>query len=181
MVTSQLTSQAGPSRVPSVAPPSRPDTPASTSSTSRRPRKRKKQPAQTTDLPMDTPQELSGSSGSNATLVSTTDAFHEEDYIAFDFGDAPEFAESQGEDVTQDPDNGNDSPTFPRTRDNGWGAERAGRKRRVAEVDLNDGYANKKQRVDAASRRAPWAWDVDWDSCQNVAQMCVPSSRCISR
>lgn len=46
-----------------------------------------------------------------------------------------------------------------------------GRKRKVDEVDLNDGYENKKQRVNAASRRAPWVWDVDWDSCRNVAEM----------
>ena len=46
-----------------------------------------------------------------------------------------------------------------------------GRKRKVDEVDLNDGYENKKQRVNAASRRAPWAWDVEWDRCQNVSQM----------
>ncbi|KAI0780511.1 hypothetical protein BD413DRAFT_607803 [Trametes elegans] len=49
--------------------------------------------------------------------------------------------------------------------------ERAGRKRKVDEVDLNDGYTSKKQRVAAASRRAPWAADVDWDGCANVAEM----------
>lgn len=50
-----------------------------------------------------------------------------------------------------------------------------GRKRKLDEVDLSDGYANKKQRVDAASRRAPWAADVDWEHCNNVAELYVAS------
>ncbi len=48
-----------------------------------------------------------------------------------------------------------------------------GKKRRWEEIDTNDGYTNKKQRVDAASRRCPWAADVDWEGCRNVAEMCV--------
>ncbi|EIN07011.1 Nucleotidyltransferase [Punctularia strigosozonata HHB-11173 SS5] len=35
----------------------------------------------------------------------------------------------------------------------------------------DDGYVNKKQRLDAASRKAPWVADIDWDSCNNVAEM----------
>ncbi|KIJ44262.1 hypothetical protein M422DRAFT_30412 [Sphaerobolus stellatus SS14] len=35
----------------------------------------------------------------------------------------------------------------------------------------DDGYVNKKQRVDAASRLTPWVEDVDWDSCRNMAEM----------
>ncbi|KLO19261.1 hypothetical protein SCHPADRAFT_899095 [Schizopora paradoxa] len=47
----------------------------------------------------------------------------------------------------------------------------AGKKRRWEEIDNNDGYASKKQKVDAASRRCPWAADVDWEGCRNVAEM----------
>lgn len=49
----------------------------------------------------------------------------------------------------------------------------AGQKRKSEQLDFNDDYLNKKQRVDAASRRAPWVWDVDWESCNNVAEMYV--------
>ncbi|KXN91438.1 Poly(A) RNA polymerase cid14 [Leucoagaricus sp. SymC.cos] len=45
------------------------------------------------------------------------------------------------------------------------------RKRKYETIDLDDRYANKKQRMDAASRRAPWVYDVDWDDCKNVAEM----------
>ncbi|KAI0672801.1 hypothetical protein C8Q78DRAFT_970483 [Trametes maxima] len=55
-------------------------------------------------------------------------------------------------------------------RERGGGGEHAGRKRKVEEVDFDDGYTNKKQRVAAASRKAPWAQDVDWESCANVAE-----------
>ncbi|TFY59950.1 hypothetical protein EVG20_g7606 [Dentipellis fragilis] len=41
----------------------------------------------------------------------------------------------------------------------------------MEEFDPDDGYENKKQRLDAASRKAPWVVDVDWDSCANVAEM----------
>ena len=49
----------------------------------------------------------------------------------------------------------------------------AGKKRKAEEIDLNDGYANKKERIAAASRKAPWASSVDWDSCANVAELYV--------
>ena len=52
--------------------------------------------------------------------------------------------------------------------------ERAGRKRKAEEIDHDDGYANKKERVAAASRKAPWASNVDWMECTNVAEMYVP-------
>ena len=56
------------------------------------------------------------------------------------------------------------------------GRDGVGRKRKADEVDLEDGYASKKERVAAASRRAPWARDVDWDGCSNVAELYVPST-----
>ncbi|KAF8205499.1 hypothetical protein K438DRAFT_1817936 [Mycena galopus ATCC 62051] len=37
--------------------------------------------------------------------------------------------------------------------------------------DPNDGYQNKKQRTDAKSRLAPWVDQVDWDGCQNAAEL----------
>ncbi|KAF8584098.1 Nucleotidyltransferase [Ramaria rubella] len=47
----------------------------------------------------------------------------------------------------------------------------AGSKRHV-EVEFDgDGYINKKQRTDASSRLTPWANDVEWDSCRNLAEM----------
>ena len=52
----------------------------------------------------------------------------------------------------------------------------AGRKRKAEEIDFNDGYANKKERVAAASRKAPWVRDMDWEHCANVAELYVESS-----
>jgi hypothetical protein len=46
-----------------------------------------------------------------------------------------------------------------------------GMKRKHDAIDFDDGYANKKQRMDAASRKAPWILDTDWDNCRNVAEM----------
>ena len=46
----------------------------------------------------------------------------------------------------------------------------SGRKRK-ADFDRNDGYHNKKERTDAASRKAPWVADVDWEASTNVAEL----------
>ncbi|KAF8495367.1 Nucleotidyltransferase [Gautieria morchelliformis] len=43
--------------------------------------------------------------------------------------------------------------------------------KRSAEMMEEDGYANKKQRTDASSRLTPWARDVDWDNCRNLAEL----------
>jgi len=37
--------------------------------------------------------------------------------------------------------------------------------------DYDDGYANKKQRLDAGSRKSPWVNGLDLDRCHNVAEM----------
>ncbi|KAJ7878996.1 hypothetical protein B0H14DRAFT_3858592 [Mycena olivaceomarginata] len=37
--------------------------------------------------------------------------------------------------------------------------------------DPSDGYQNKKQRTDAKSRLAPWIDHVDWDGCENTAEL----------
>jgi len=49
-----------------------------------------------------------------------------------------------------------------------------GKKRRL-DIDPNDGYNNKKERTDAASRKAPWVTDVDWEGSTNVAELYVLS------
>jgi non-canonical poly(A) RNA polymerase PAPD5/7 len=51
--------------------------------------------------------------------------------------------------------------------------ERDGRgvKRSRADFDRDDGYNNKKGRTDAASRKAPWANNVDWEGSGNVAEL----------
>lgn len=93
----------------------------------------------------------------------------DEDFVGFTFSDEEENEEEVEETVPQ-----------VREWDRGKGKARdyesGGRKRGHDEIDYNDGYANKKQRTDAASRLAPWAADVEWDKCNNVAEMYVPSS-----
>ncbi|KAF9478502.1 hypothetical protein BDN70DRAFT_906733 [Pholiota conissans] len=37
--------------------------------------------------------------------------------------------------------------------------------------DYDDGYANKKERLDAASRKCPWVNGLDLERCRNVAEM----------
>ncbi|EKM82354.1 hypothetical protein AGABI1DRAFT_52475, partial [Agaricus bisporus var. burnettii JB137-S8] len=67
------------------------------------------------------------------------------------------------------------SPRYERDWDRGKPGRRRsrerGRKRTHDAIDYDDGFANKKQRLDAASRKAPWIYDVDWDSCRNVSEM----------
>jgi non-canonical poly(A) RNA polymerase PAPD5/7 len=46
-----------------------------------------------------------------------------------------------------------------------------GGKRSKADTDRNDWYNNKKGRTDAASRKAPWANNVDWEGSANVAEL----------
>jgi non-canonical poly(A) RNA polymerase PAPD5/7 len=52
-----------------------------------------------------------------------------------------------------------------RERDDGGG------RKRNADLDRNDGYDNKKRRIEAASRKAPWVADVDWEGSTNVAEL----------
>ena len=90
-------------------------------------------------------------------------AFEEADFIAFAFSDPEEDADER-------------PPAREWDKGKGRASEHdyAGRKRKSGEYERDDGYANKKQRVAAASRKAPWTVDVDWDSCANVAEMYVP-------
>ena len=113
----------------------------------------------------------------SATAVAPHDATapsfpDEEDFIAFVFSDGEKDEEGEVEE---------EAPPV-REWDKGKGKakdyEGSARKRKYDEVDLNDGYANKKQRTNAASRLAPWAVDVDWGRCNNVAEMCVRTADC---
>lgn len=64
----------------------------------------------------------------------------------------------------------------PRERDRDKGKGKAqdrdnvGDKKRKADFDRNDRY-NKKEHMDAVSRKAPWVTDVDWEGCANVAEL----------
>ena len=98
-------------------------------------------------------------------VAKDNEGFGEEDFIAFTFTD--EDSEQPVEDSLEK------RPVREWDRGKGKGREDegSGRKRKLDEIDLNDGYANKKQRVNASARRAPWAVDVDWENCNNVSQL----------
>jgi hypothetical protein len=57
--------------------------------------------------------------------------------------------------------------------------EGVGRKRKSDEMERDESYATLRERIDTTTRRAPWAANVDWDSCRNVAEMCVGLSMLI--
>ena len=49
-----------------------------------------------------------------------------------------------------------------------------GTKRRYEMIfDNDDGYANKRQGTDPASKKAPWVAGLGWERCKNVAEMYV--------
>ncbi|KAI0748435.1 hypothetical protein C8Q80DRAFT_1104159 [Daedaleopsis nitida] len=106
----------------------------------------------------------------NGVAESASSSFAEADFIAFSFSDpeveaaAPRADSPPGREW--DKGKGKAGESSGRRE-----SEHAGRKRKAEEVDSNDGYANKKERVAAASRRAPWAKNVDWEGCVNVADM----------
>lgn len=157
-----------------------------TSGSSRRARRKEKQ------------QNAEAGPSSSSTLEHTKDVvepkrsskgdgentFTEADFIPFSFSDPEEPAEpapaQEDWPPTREWDRGK-GKSREKERERGDERESAGRKRKVEEVDFDDGYANKKQRVAAASRRAPWVNNVDWDRCANVAEMyarmCYPLAR----
>lgn len=98
-----------------------------------------------------------------------TNVFNDEDFVAFIPSEEEE--EKQMEEALEA------VKASARKHESVKGKEReresAGRKRKAAEIDYDDGYTNKKERLDAQSRRAPWAADVDWETCKNVAEMSV--------
>lgn len=93
------------------------------------------------------------------------EGFGEEDFIAFMFTD------DEGGHTTEESPERRPVREWDRGKGKGREYEAPGRKRKVDEVDFSDGYANKKQRLDASARRAPWAADVDWENCNNVSQL----------
>ncbi|KAH9852744.1 hypothetical protein C2E23DRAFT_756340 [Lenzites betulinus] len=105
--------------------------------------------------------------------------FAEADFIPFSFTDPEEPAPAQDDwPPEREWDKGKGKSRArekererEREHERAGGREHAGRKRKADEINLEDGYANKKQRTAAASRKAPWVSDVDWDSCANVAEM----------
>ncbi|KAG6839850.1 hypothetical protein C0991_011086, partial [Blastosporella zonata] len=58
-----------------------------------------------------------------------------------------------------------------RDRDHGADPEDQGMKRKKTSYDPNDGYASKKQRTDASSRKSPWVAGLDWTRCRHVAEL----------
>jgi non-canonical poly(A) RNA polymerase PAPD5/7 len=94
------------------------------------------------------------------------------DFIAFE----PEPHERDGKGEQEEP------RVEERDRDAMKSRERDGgdSKKRKLDFDQNDGYHNKRERTNAASRKAPWVAQVDWEGSTNVAELCVFSpSRCI--
>lgn len=110
--------------------------------------------------------------GPSQPLTEGATGFGAEDFIAFDLPEEEnDESEKEKQAVVEEQAMGDrvGDKGKGRARDNGY----AGRKRKSDEIDYNDGYASKKERIDANTRRAPWAADVDWDNCHNVAEMCV--------
>ncbi|KAH9931703.1 uncharacterized protein BXZ73DRAFT_90121 [Epithele typhae] len=111
---------------------------------------------------------------------SATTAFGEDDFVPFVFPDDPtegHLSERESSPPEREWDRGKAkgkgrgkerSRSRDRGREDGAGASR---KRKAVEVSNDDGYANKKERVAAASRRSPWARLVNWEKCVNVAEM----------
>jgi hypothetical protein len=116
------------------------------------------------DGPRDEPETTPNSS--HGTGHSADAPFHDsEDFIPF----APDSAGEEDEPPTREWDKG---------KSKGRGRDRDSGRRRDRDSYGDDGYANKKQRTDAASRKAPWVADIDWDDCNNVAEMYVLSHLC---
>lgn len=115
------------------------------------------------------PDTENAEAGPSKPPVPNPTGFGDEDFIAF--------VPSEPEDDVPQEDAVNKVVAGVVTDEKGKGKareyDRAGRKRKSDEIDLDDGYANKKERMDAKSRRAPWAVDVDWENCPNVAEMYV--------
>ncbi|KAI0320708.1 hypothetical protein OF83DRAFT_1052529 [Amylostereum chailletii] len=107
-----------------------------------------------------------------------------EDFVPFGFSDETEKNkddEQRGEERRRDKDRDRERRN-EREWDRGKGKagdwdrdaerdERKTRKRKVGDYDPDDGYGNKKQRLDAASRKAPWLENVEWEGCSNVAEL----------
>lgn len=89
-------------------------------------------------------------------------AFDDADFIAFTFSEPEEDADERPP-----------AREWDKGKERASERDRSGRKRKSDAYERDDGYSSKKQRVAAASRRAPWTADVDWESCTNVAELYV--------
>ena len=174
-------SQSQPPTEPSKnsTPPSRAQSVAGTSPETRTPRRKKKKKRSKSNTPKpETSNDISNTSSTALEHIpeiepkhstpSTSKIFHD-DFIAFTLSEAEE-EDAEEVKVKETPVREWDKRKA-RTRDSG--APSSGQKRKVDELVFNDGYSSKKQGMDAASRRAPWVWDVDMEACTNVAQMYV--------
>lgn len=88
------------------------------------------------------------------------------DFIALGFEDDPEVHDRSRKEDKEEPREREWDKGKGRAQDR----DNTGGKKRKADFDRNDGY-NKKERMDAASRKAPWVTDVDWEGCANVAEL----------
>ncbi|KAI0693342.1 hypothetical protein BC835DRAFT_1406809 [Cytidiella melzeri] len=141
------------------------------SENSRRARRRRAKEAQGTEnglSPLDGAENAEAGSSQLSGGTTSAAGFGEEDFIRFEFSDAEEEMPSEDGEVEE-------RRKDTRSSDKGKGKareyENGRRKRKSDEIDYDDGYANKKERMDANSRRAPWVADVDWENCRNVAEM----------
>ncbi|OCH93830.1 hypothetical protein OBBRIDRAFT_855761 [Obba rivulosa] len=101
--------------------------------------------------------------GHEGTTGATGKGFDEADFVAFSFSEGEEEVAGEVKEVK--------TPVREWDKGKGKMRESSGRKRKTDELSLDDGYASKRQRVAAASRRAPWLADVDWDGCTHVSEM----------
>jgi len=116
-------------------------------------------------------------SGQTETVLQTSTAFVE-DYIALvsdgEETQKPKNEKDKGKESVRDAPPTNNEREWDqgkvRERSRGRCGEST-KKRKHDAVDFEDGYANKKQRMNAASRKAPWVYDIDWKDCRNVAEM----------
>ncbi|KAI0273533.1 hypothetical protein BC834DRAFT_816368 [Gloeopeniophorella convolvens] len=90
------------------------------------------------------------------------------EFITLGFEAEPEFEDDRRKEDKEEPRAREWDKGKGRARDRDSGG---GRKRKVDEHDRDDWYSNKKERTDAASRKAPWTADVDWEGSANVAEL----------
>lgn len=175
---SKSTSRSQPASPKPSAPPSRAHSVAATpteSSQTRRRRSRKKSSKATTPKPEELPGSLEASKPSREstpqpTKPTTSQTFGDQEFIPFELYDVeeekePELKRREQEVPVREWDRGKKKVG----RDTE--AEHASRKRKVDEVDHSDGYSSKKYKADPGLQKAPWVWDMDVDSCTNVAQL----------
>lgn len=89
------------------------------------------------------------------------------DFIAFGLDDEPRVLDNSRKQDEEEPLERDWEQEKGKMRE----CDGGGGKKRKGDFDRNDGYNNKKARTDAASRKAPWVTDVDWEGSANVAEL----------